>query len=215
MILSPMLSEMNVFQNVLDNTTFHGRTLCQGKIGEQTVAVLNTGMGLVNTALMLSHALDELNPSAVISQGTAGAHVESLNVGDIVCATRFVYGDSVKGEQPLAVEVKNENRYSFDADPRFVEIGKRFGLACGTVLSGYAWRTEKEDILCAHARFESLCEEMEDAAAAQVCYERGIPHGSFRIISNNHLRKDGAYCLSVAEKLQHFLITRIANGELL
>ncbi len=209
-----MRAEMSRYESVLTTkTTLAHRPLFQGTVEGYPVAVCNTGMGLTNTVIALSAALDALDPCAVLSQGTAGAHVEWLRVGDIVCADSFVYGDSRKGDQPLAVEVLGEMVNSLPAHAHFVEIGRKHGRPIGTVMSGYAWNTDPAHLHRCHKHYGSLCEEMEDAAAAQVCYERGIPHGSLRVISNNHLREDGVYDLSCAEKLQEFILSLIANGE--
>lgn len=212
-----MRSEMRVYLDALENKTessLAGRPLLQGEVSGYPVAVLNTRMGLINTVIALSAALDALAPCAVLSQGTAGAHVETLRVGDIVCANRFVLGDSRKGEEPLAVEVLGEMVSHLPAHPHFIGIGRKHGLAIGTVMSGYAWNTNPVRLHWCHEQYGSLCEEMEDAAAAQVCLERGIPHGSLRVISNNHLRPDGGYDLSSTDRLQNFILKLIANGEL-
>ncbi len=209
-----MRAEMSRYESVLTTqTTLARRPLLQGTVEGYPVAVCNTGMGLTNTVIALSAALDALDPCAVLSQGTAGAHVESLRVGDIVCADSFVYGDSRKGGEILPVELVGEMVTSLPAHAHFIEVGRRHGLPIGTVMSGYAWNTDPAVLHRCHALYNSLCEEMEDAAAAQVCYERDIPHGSLRVISNNHLRKDGGYDLSCAEKLQEFILSLIANGE--
>jgi nucleoside phosphorylase len=94
-----MRAEMDRYESVLTTeTTLAHRPLFSGTLGGRPVSVLNTGMGLTNTAIALLAALDALDPCAVLSQGTAGAHAEDLRVGDIVCANAFVYGDSRKGD---------------------------------------------------------------------------------------------------------------------
>lgn len=214
LILAPMRAEMSRYESVLQTqTTLAHRPLFSGTVGGFPVSVLNTGMGLTNTVIALSAALDGLDPCAVLSQGTAGAHTEELRVGDIVCADAFVYGDSRKGGEILPVEVLGKTVTSLPAHPHFVELGQKHGLAVGTVMSGYAWNTDPALIRRCHALYGSLCEEMEDAAAAQLCLERGIPHGSLRVISNNHLREDGGYDLSCADTLQEVILSLIANGE--
>lgn len=209
-----MRAEMNRYESVLpERSTLARRLLVQGTVGGFPLAVLHTGMGLTNTAIALSAALDRLDPCAVLSQGTAGAHTPWLRVGDIVCADRFVFGDSRKGDQILPVEVLGQTRTYLDAHPHFVALGHQYRLPVGTVMSGYAWNTDPARLQRCHADYHSLCEEMEDAAAAQVCLERGLPHGSLRVISNNHLRPDGDYDLHTAERLQEFILSVIEKGD--
>lgn len=210
-----MRSEMDRYLPYLPQETSLGhRSLFQGSVEGFPLAVLNTGMGLTNTVAALLAALPLVNPCAVLSQGTAGAHVDWLKVGDIVCATHFVYGDSRKGDQPLPVETANGMVTKLPAHPHFVALGEKHRLPLGAITSGYAWRTEAEELHACHAQTGSLCEEMEDAAAAQICQEWGMPHGSLRVISNNHLRADGDYDIGSAAKLQNFILSCIKNGEL-
>ncbi len=210
-----MRSEMEGYLPFLhQKTTLGPRTLFQGDVEGFPLAVLHTGMGLTNTVAGLLAALSHIDPCAVLSQGTAGGHVDWLAVGDIVCATEFVYGDSRKGEEPLPVETADGMVETIPAHPHFVKVGKKHNLPLGPITSGYAWRTDEAALRACHAQTGSLCEEMEDAAAAQICRERGLPHGSLRIISNNHLRPDGAYDLGTAATLQTFILSCIKNGEL-
>lgn len=210
-----MRAEMDRYESVLTTeTTLAHRPLFSGTVGGRPVSVLNTGMGLTNTAIALLAALDALDPCAVLSQGTAGAHMEDLRVGDIVCANAFVYGDSRKGDELLPVETPDGMVTAIPAHEHFIALGQRHGLPVGVIHSGYSWNTDPAVLRTRHAQTGSLCEEMEDAAAAQICRERGVPHGSLRVISNNHLRPDGDYDLSVAARLQDFILTLIANGEL-
>lgn len=210
-----MRAEMDRYESVLTTkTTLAHRPLFSGSVGDFPVSVIHTGMGLTNTAVALLAAFDALDPCAVLSQGTAGAHVEDLRVGDIVCASAFVYGDSRKGGEVLPIETCDGMVTTMPAHPHFIALGKRHGLPLGVIHSGYSWNTDPAVLRARHAQTGSLCEEMEDAAAAQICRERNLPHGSLRIISNNHLRADGGYDLSVAARLQDFILTLIANGEL-
>ena len=211
-----MRSEMDRYEPLLPHIShIAGRLVCSGVIGETHVSVMNTGMGLTNTAISLLSALPVLRPGAVLSQGTAGAHRADIPVGQILCADAFVYGDSRKDGRPLAVETLDGMVTAIPAHERFIALGRRHALPIGPFSSGYSWNTEEQTLRTRHAQSGSLCEEMEDAAAAQICREQGIPHGSLRVISNNHLRADGGYDLSVAHTLQNFIITLIQNGELL
>jgi hypothetical protein len=56
-----MRSEMDRFESVLTTqTTLAHRPLFSGTVGGRPVSVLNTGMGLTNTAIALLAALDAL-----------------------------------------------------------------------------------------------------------------------------------------------------------
>ena len=215
LILAPMRSEMDGYLPFLHQEIPLGhRALFTGAVEGFPIAVLRTGMGLTNTAAGLLAALPLVNPCAVLSQGTAGAHADWLKVGDIVCATRFLYGDSRKGEDPLPVETADGMVKYINAHSHFIALGEKYHLPLGPITSGYAWRTDERELAACHKNTGSLCEEMEDAAAAQICREWGVPHGSLRVISNNHLRPDGTYDITSAVKLQAFILSCIKNGEL-
>lgn len=74
------------------------------------------------------------------------------------------------------------------------ELISTFGLESmqiyeGLIISGDQFISSNEAVRDLQQRFpQSLCTEMEGAAAAQVCYEHGIPFAVFRVISDkaNH-----------------------------
>ena len=66
------------------------------------VALLNTGVGVANAAAATALACAALNPAAVISQGTAGAHDISLHTGDVVVGTRILRLGAYRSPAPRA-----------------------------------------------------------------------------------------------------------------
>src|SRR3954469_4841552 len=64
------------------------------RAGEHRIAVVTTGVGLVNATFALTRFLTQHAVSGVISLGVAGAYPGSrLETGDVVCAESETYGD--------------------------------------------------------------------------------------------------------------------------
>lgn len=189
----------------LTHTIHVGRHRCYGRIFDQNIALLEAGVGAVNTAHALTSVLDSKPPVCVVQVGIGGAYPDSgLSVGDIAIATEEVYGD---------LGIVLPNRYAFADEigipivpgdtPRFNvmpvddQLSEAAAAAADRVAAETGCRAKAGRFLtlqqctgCStlaaelEQRFGAICENMEGAAAAHVCALYRIPFFEIRGISN-------------------------------
>ena len=177
-----------------------------GRIQDRSVAVLETGVGVVNSAAGLTYVLTKCRPAHILMLGCAGAYPESrLDLCDLAVATEEIYGEmgirtrrEWKDWQCSGIPLLEKNGdffYNrFPLDPEWKNRSLRLAretLAPDTrVLSGPfvtvsqvsadPWAARRMTL-----RFQgALAENMEGAAAAHVALRFGIPFLEFRGISN-------------------------------
>lgn len=185
------------------------RSLILGRIGVHEVALLETGIGAVNTAQALTAALETGRPDVVLQAGVGGAYVRSgLQVGDLSVASEEVYGDfgvrtpeGWQGADALGIPVLkgDPDRYNrFPVDPgraALAESTLRDAALSPTVALGRFLTVQTCSGVEAEAnaladRFIAICENMEGAAAAHVCALYGVPFVEIRGISNRVVDRD-------------------------
>lgn len=189
------------------------RTYYHGTLYQKDVTLAFSRWGKVASASTISTLIDVFNVDFVLFTGVAGALSMGLNIGDVVISSDFVHHDldasAIPGikryEDPL-MRVSH-----FSVKPEYVELARRsaerylnidlpreigvdvltrFGISqpqvvVGLVVSGDQFIADivlRERIRSGLPK--ALCVEMEGAAVAQVCYERGIPMVAVRAISD-------------------------------
>jgi len=200
-LIVPTMVESAPFEAcILDTVSFDvgRRRGISGRVVGKTVKVLITGIGQVNAALALTAMLEYDRPDVVIMTGCAGAYSgASIKTGDVAVATEEIYAEAgimtpegLKGMEetgfPL-VESKGKPFFSrFPLSGKYNEliVAANPGIHTGpfltvSTISGTAGRGKE-----LFARFGSLCENMEGAAAAQVCLVYGVPFVEIRGVSN-------------------------------
>ncbi len=155
-----------------------------------------TGMGMVNTASVLTRELERRRPRGVLQFGVGGAYVGSgLVVGDVAVATEEGYGEvgvltpdgwrdaEFIGIPLVAGPPPRFNQFPLDAE-RAIRIAEACGATAGRflTLSQCTGTQALADTLW--DRFHAVCENMEGAAAAHVCALYGAPFLELRGISN-------------------------------
>ena len=190
--------------------TVDGFPFWEGEYRSVPVIVSRTYMGKVNAALATVLAIKTFSPGLVINQGTAGAHKEKFNVGDIIVGSRYINYDSTRSvsakgsgdgyswlNKRLKLELYDGRQWTdcagIFANQKLVDIAsglKNTGgnVFAGTVATGDGFSREHDAIRDMSAAFGSDCEEMETFAAAQVCQHYSVPFIGVRVISNNELR---------------------------
>lgn len=162
-----------------------GRLYIEGSLGRHRLVLHQCGIGKVNAAIGATALLSRYPLDAVVSTGVAGGADISLRPLDVVAAAATAYHDVYCGQEVAYGQV-------IGCPPRF-EAGalllaaarKVAGVKTGLTVTG-DWfvdsREKMQDIL---GHFpDALAVDMESAAIAQVCYQRGVPFLSFRIISD-------------------------------
>lgn len=173
-LLLPMISEAV--------TEKRGTITCHcGRIGENEVAVMQCGIGKVNAAVGAVSLIDAFAPDLVINTGVAAGAGDDVAVMDVVIADRLVHHDFwCIGEEWGRVP----------GSPRFLpaqlpEIELKEGMKKGLIASGELFISSKDEIDTIRGHFpDVMAVDMESAAIAQVCEQRGVPFMCMRVISD-------------------------------
>jgi len=176
-----------------------GIKFTSGRIAGRPVVVAWTGVGKVNAAMVTTLLIEHFKPTQVILTGIGGAVDPNLEPGDIVLAEQTVHHDmgylGAGGMEPGGVRNRltdDTNPTFFPADPNllaaarqaagatsFDPIAHRNGqrpprVVVGTLVTGDTFIASKTKCQELAEMLEADAVDMEGAAVAQVCYQRGI-----------------------------------------
>ena len=188
-----------------------GYSFYETGLHETKIILSLTQVGILHACISTMLGIERYKPDALINQGTAGGHVRTLEIGDIVIGETAVYINSM--QSPIRKKGAGSNALEWiPLEPKLVRAAEQTPYA-GTLLRGrlgsgdlFSRETDRIDLL--HAQFGQLCEDMESAAVYKVCHLYRIPVIGIRIISNNELtgRHEAPELFRQAqEKLQGFL----------
>ncbi len=129
----------------------------------------------------------------VVLAGIAGAYIGTdIDLEDVCLATSESYGDlgrqGLSGIEPICLEGE-KLKIDFVLRPgwhKFITSGivERLGIRCGPMVTVSCSTGEARRALELRNRFRALVENMEGAAAAQVCDYYQVPLLEFRGVSN-------------------------------
>lgn len=195
-------------KDVKDQPLRLGQRIWDRKVGifdDFEIHVLITGIGMVNASCALTALVAECcvgnNEVCVINFGCAGAHDDDVNVGDVVIASHLVpigvyklrpNGSKVYGGFKSIVGAPMINEISSNEwlKCKLEEAVIRLHLAhhIGRIGSADAWTQEASSLIEMNSSLNTLCEDMESSALAQVCMSFGISFACVKDISNNELQ---------------------------
>lgn len=203
--------------------------MIRGRLSGMPVLLAVSGIGAANAA----HAATVIcanKPGMVISFGIGGAYPSSgLSVGDIAVALKEVYADSglmlSDGTHPFdtigipLLKQGNRRFYNvFPTDKKMTGIAVRsasrmFHVKAGTFATVSACTGTARRAAEIEKRHGPICENMEGAAAAQICTMYGVPFIELRGMSNIVEDRDrGKWDIKVAsEHCQQALLEFIAE----
>ena len=184
----------------------HGYDFYRSRIGERPVCLLHSGVGKASAAAATTALIAASRPALLIMLGCGGAYAGSgLEVGDLALATCEIYGD--EGVQtpngfldmealglPLVEKsgVRLFNRFPV-AEPLLERAAPSLGHAAEAAGRRLAEGPFVTVSTCSGSslagaelvrRTGGICENMEGAAAAQICALHGLPFLELRGISN-------------------------------
>lgn len=203
----------------------------RGSLYGYPAVVVRTNQGMANAAAAIALALERFQPRAVLVQGTSGGHDPALHAGDLVigraCINMGAFfappaaaGAGVRPEawQPLGLERANDQAGDgpkdtvFPADPALLAAARRaaHGFAAARVTEGVLgsadqWNNELDRIAWLHQTWGVSAEEMETAAAAQICAGWGVPFLGVRVLSNSAVH-DEPFDPETAQVCQQFTL---------
>jgi adenosylhomocysteine nucleosidase len=201
-VLGAFKPETSLLETMLTDAKteeIEGIVFMSGRLGNKSVVVAWTGVGKVNAAMTTTLLIEHFKPTRVIFTGIAGALDPNLEPGDIVIAKRTAHHDMgtlwSEGIEHGGVKSRltgEDNPVYFPADPNlltaancaarkavFDPIALRSGrrspkIVTGTIVTGDAFVASKEKGAELREKLGADAVEMEGAAVAQVCYQRGI-----------------------------------------
>lgn len=164
---------------------------CEGVINGCDTVVAEAGVGKVNAAVTAQTMILKYGVDCVINSGVAGGLDKSLNIGDVVIASRTAEHDM--DTTPLGDEagyITGINRVYMECDETLVkllcECTDEMGIhtVTGTIVSGdqFICRDDQRERLI--AIFDGKAAEMEGAAIGHVCAMNGVSFGVIRAISD-------------------------------
>lgn len=206
-------------------TKYNGYFFYETSLNNTQIIISQTKMGIMNACIATQLAIEKYQPDLVINQGTAGAHVRDLTVGDIIIGETAVYINSIrtparkKGEGSNAMDWHPGNSSSFiiNADPQLLQLVGKFSsqisydgkIICGRLGSGDLFSKETDRIDLLHSQLGELSEDMESVAVYKVCQTFDVPVIGIRVISNNEItgNEDVEKQFEIAEtKLQKYIL---------
>ncbi|MHC4395752.1 MAG: 5'-methylthioadenosine/adenosylhomocysteine nucleosidase [Planctomycetota bacterium] len=180
-----------------------------GKLRGKKVAIAFTGIGKVNAAMTSGLMIEHFKPSEVIFTGIAGGINPDLEPGDIVIGTKtaqhdlgFFTAEGIKHRGTRNPLTGRRNPVFFEADERLLKLAERAAkqVKLKTVTTSSGERTPKiikgviatGDVFVSSAAksaelrgsLEADVVEMEGAAVAQICYQRGVACIVIRCLSD-------------------------------
>lgn len=190
--------------------TIEGIRFISGKLCGKRVVIAFTGIGKVNAAMTTTLLIEHFKPNQVIFTGIAGAVNQQLQPGDIVIAEKTAHHDmgTLWPEGLFHKGVKNrlsgwENPVFFDCDEQLIKLAERaarqvefssiriiYGqrspkVVKGVVVTGDSFVASADKSAELRKKLNADAVEMEGAAVAQLCYQRGIGFLVIRSISDN------------------------------
>lgn len=190
-------------------------TFWKGEIGNKTVIVSRTEIGITNASAATTIGIMKYSPNLIINQGTSGGHDPKLHAGDIVLAEKVInigavrterkeYGIPADDKDGIFFEDVQRIRDSkgntvdypyFSSEKKIIDIAKKIDykngkIVVGTIGTADQWNRELERIKFIHERYNTSAEEMETVAAAQVAKAFNIPFMGVRILSNTDIHSE-------------------------
>jgi futalosine hydrolase len=201
LVLAATPTETTLLRQQLSSKTSSlcgGRELFHGNLCGAPVVVGHAGIGAMLMAMQLTRLLTELRPGAVILCGCGGSYPDSgLGIGDLALASSETYGDCgvTTGTGFVPLEQLNipqqthlapffQQSYKLDTPlyKRAVELLPQ--AHCGPFVTVNNCSGTPELSRQLQQQTAGICENMEGAAAAQVCAEFSCPLVEVRGISN-------------------------------
>jgi len=168
-----------------------------GMSGGLGLAHMSSGPGIANAASAATLLIERYSPSALVVFGIGGAyHGSGLVTGEVAAAESETFaelGAMTPGgfisarDMGLSILTRGSKKYFeiFELDRKLLKLAARHTVASGpfmTVSTVTGSLRGAKELMARHGG--ALCENMEGAAAANVCARCGVPMLEIRGISN-------------------------------
>jgi len=215
-IIGALDEEINIFLKIIKKIKIKKWSeFCfyEGKIFNQEVVVVKTGVGKTSAAMVCQKMIDNYNLSAIIFTGVAGSVNKKLNIGDVIISSDCVHHDLEAIELGFLRGVIPYTKYRFfRADEKLKKIAlktkiKNHKIYEGRILTGdqFLTRSKIKEFVYLKNELAGDVVEMEGAAVAQVCFFNQIPYVVVRSVSDKADKK-------AAREFDIFLNTAAKNS---
>ncbi|KAF4364828.1 hypothetical protein G4B88_025547 [Cannabis sativa] len=201
-VVIPNLFEQNPLLNSPDYTAIDvvidisGRRFRFGKIGDQKVVSVMTGLGMINAGITTQLLLSFFNVEGVVHYGIAGNANPSLNIGDVAIPQEVGYlkfadyavnvskggSDNVlnniwyQPEENLELEKCINSTTCLSTTPKVYTVER--GTSASIYLDNAAYRSFIYD------KFKVSPVDMESAAVALISLQQRVPYIAIRALSD-------------------------------
>src|SRR5262245_12438665 len=212
-VLSAMTLEIEAIgQELTDKKemTIQGIRFTTGRLKDRYVVVAHSGIGKVNAAITATLLVEQFQPTHILFTGIAGGLNPDLHRGDVVIGDKTAYHDY--GEwTPEGFRVGRTvdpftgklNPLFFPADAGLMALARKvapdvkFGpvktatgeriprIVTGVIVTGDAFVASPAKKEALRKEVEADATEMEGAAVAQICWQRGVPCLILRSLSDS------------------------------
>lgn len=214
MIIGAMDTEIDLLVHKLKNlkkSKLNIYNVYEGSINGKAIVIAQSEVGIINSSVLTTLAIEKYNPSIIINEGTAGGVGRNIHKGDIVIGSecfnimsaKTPYKEEGEGSNSLEwnymtfVNGGKDEKKTIKADKKLVqyieslkEKYKNGNVCTGVIGSGDIWNCEKDKIIYLSEKHEVLCEEMEGIAVYTVATNYNIPVVGVRIISDNEILRE-------------------------
>lgn len=195
-IITAMEEEMAPFrsQSQITARTQVGKVILEEAIYQgQSLILVESGIGKVNAAMAATLVIERYKPDVIINSGSSGAFAAGLDIGDVIVATQYVYGDvdaTCFGYEPGQVP---QMPAKYDLDAAWLNVARRaaaaadlpYSLDFGLVLTLDSFMSESERVEGVKSIFPLVkVSDMEGLAIVQSAAQYGIPVLSVKAVSD-------------------------------
>lgn len=150
--------------------------------------LVQSSVGLVNAAQSVSKMIDNHPITHVFSAGTAGGMGEKIQVGDIICGTKYTYNGADARIFGYELGQVPHMPVEYLADEKMLDLAKKTidqeRVFFGQIISGDSFVTA-HNIGSKRVDYpRCLATDMETTAIAQTCYLNDIAFISIRCVSD-------------------------------
>lgn len=189
--------EARIFLRRIASPSRHAPAITTGTLMGRHIAHISSGPGMANAASAATVLMERYSPEMLVVLGIGGAfHGSNLNAGDVAAATTETFaelGAITPGGFLSATEIRlstlrrGSRKYyeTFPLNRKLLKNASHHVQATGPFLTVSTVTGSKREARNLQKRFpEAICENMEGAAAANVCARYGVPMLEIRGISN-------------------------------
>lgn len=185
-----LIEEMDIQQE----TDIAGWTFIQGRLRNQEIVLVQSGIGKVMSAIATTLLIHHFNVKRVLNTGSAGGLGEQLEIGDVVIATELAYSDvdvtAFGYEYGQLPKMPVRFQSAIDGIDHVIQAANAVGLKAttGLIVSADAFIHQEEQYQSIFHHFpDVLATEMEGAAIAHVCHTFGVECIVIRAVSDKPL----------------------------